>query len=124
MLAKRRLVLLISHDPHGRAVLRRALEAEGFLVGESANSREGERTIRRVKPDVAIADFQLESVEGEEASIEKLRRADESTLLYLVTTGSNALTGEFNLRELGVAGVFLKPIDPVIVVQALREILA
>jgi DNA-binding response OmpR family regulator len=117
---KRKLVLLISHDPHARAVVRRALEAEGFLVGEAANGKEGERTIRRVQPDAVIGDLQLEIVEGGERVIERLREADTRSLFYLATTGTDALSGEFTHHQFGVTGVFLKPLDPAIILQVLK----
>src|ERR1700685_2923071 len=124
MAAERKLILLISHAPHARAILRRALEAEGFLVGEAANSKEGERTIRRVNPDAAIADLQMEIVEAGERAIEQLCQAGGDRLFYLVTTGPDALSGEFNLHQLGVTGVFLKPVDPAIVIATLKTALA
>jgi ActR/RegA family two-component response regulator len=113
MLNDRKLILLISHDAHARAILRRALEAQGFLVGEAANVKEGERTIRRVKPDAAIADLQMEIVEGGAGVIERLHAAAQDTLLYLATTG-DAATLEFSLHALGVTGMFLKPVDAAI----------
>jgi DNA-binding NtrC family response regulator len=120
----RKLILLISHDPHARAVLRRALEAEGFSVGEAANSREGERTIRRVRPDASIADLQMEIVELGEPIIERLRDADPQSLFYLMTTGTEALSAEFNLHHHGVTGVFLKPVDAAIVTQIVKSALS
>jgi CheY-like chemotaxis protein len=120
---KRKLILLISHDPHARAILRRALEGEGFLVGEAANSAEGERTIRRVAPDVSIADLQMEIVESGAPVIERLRAAGDSGLFYLVTTGTYALGGEYDAQHLGVTGVFLKPVDPAVVIATLTSAL-
>ena len=123
MLNDRKLILLVSHDAHARASLRRALEAQGFLVGEAANGNEGERTIRRVKPDAAIADLQMEIVEGGAHVIERLHKAATETLLYLATTG-DAATLEFNLHALGVTGMFLKPLDAAIVGPALNVALS
>jgi DNA-binding NarL/FixJ family response regulator len=122
-LGTRNLILLISHDPHARASLRRALEGEGFLVGEAANSAEGERTIRRVQPDVSIADLQMEIVESGVPAIETLRAAAAPGLFYLVTTGTYALAGEYDLHHLGVTGIFLKPVDAAIVIATLRAAL-
>lgn len=120
MSAPHKLVLLISHDPHLRAILRRALEAEGYLVGEAANSTEGVRTIQRVKPDAVIADLQMEVVESGDRVIEKLRAANAGHVLYLVTSGTDALSDQFDTHRLGVAGIFLKPVDPAVVIAALR----
>jgi DNA-binding response OmpR family regulator len=113
------LVLLVSHDAHTRASLRRVLEAHGYSVGEAMNSREGERTIRRVKPGVVIADLQMEIVEAGESVLETLCDADRDSALYFVTTGTPASAGEFDHARLGARGVFLKPIDPAVVVATL-----
>ena len=37
--ARRKTILLIDADPHARAILRNALEAADFSVGEAANGR-------------------------------------------------------------------------------------
>jgi hypothetical protein len=56
-------------------------------------------------------------------NIEHLRATGGSSLFYLVTTGTYALAGEYNLHHLGVTGVFLKPVDPAIVIATLRPAL-
>ena len=58
---KRRTILLVDADAHARAVLRNALEAAGFSVGEAANHREGERTALRVRPDAVLVDLMLDA---------------------------------------------------------------
>ena len=119
----RKRILLVSHDPHARAILRRALEAEGFIVGEAANGKEGVRTIRRVKPDAAIADLQMEIVEEGERIIEGIHEACTDTLFYLVTSGTD-VTVESGLHQFGVSGIFLKPLDSAVVIQTLKVALA
>jgi DNA-binding NarL/FixJ family response regulator len=114
-----KLVLLVSHDAHARAGLRKALEAHGYSVGEAMNGREGERTMRRVKPDVVIADLQLEVVESGAAPIEHLCGVDRACDVFFVTTGNHASLGEFDFAKLGARGVFLKPIDPAVVIATL-----
>jgi hypothetical protein len=75
-----------------------------------------------VKPDAAIADLQMEIVEGGERVIERLHEASIDTLFYLVTTG-DAATLDYSLHELGVTGIFLKPVDAAIVGQTLTTAL-
>jgi len=57
---RRKIILLVDADPHARAILRNALEAAGFTVGEAANSFEGERTVSRVQPDAVLFDLMEE----------------------------------------------------------------
>lgn len=117
---KRRTILLVDADPHARAVLRNALEAAGFTVGEAANAREGERTATRIKPDAVLADLMMETIDAGGAIADKLKEAGSLIPIYIVSTASDALVGAVGLRELGVSGVFLKPGDPAIIIQTLK----
>ena len=118
--ARRRTVLLIDADAHARAVLRVALEDAGFSVGEAANNREGERTILRVKPDAILADLLAEPAGDRPTISEWLRARGDTTPCYIVSTAAEALMGSVGLHELGITGVFLKPVDTALVIQTLR----
>ncbi len=39
---------------------------------------------------------------------------------YVVSTASDALVGAVGLHEMGICGVFLKPVDSAIVIQTLK----
>jgi len=117
---KRKTILLVDADPHARAVLRNALEAAGFTVGEAASGREGERTALRVKPDAILADLMMETIDAGGAIADRLKARGSRIPLYIVSTAADALVGAVGLHELGVSGVFLKPADPAVVVQTLR----
>lgn len=118
--SKRRTILLIDGDAHARAVLRNALEAANFSVGEAANDHEGERTALRVRPDAILADLMLGSSEPDGSIAERLKRQGIRIPVYIVSTAADALIGSVGLDELGIAGVFLKPVDPAIVIQTMR----
>ncbi len=118
--ARRRTVLLIDADPHARAVLRAALEDASFSVGEAANNREGERTILRVKPDAILADLLAEPAGDRPTISEWLRAQGDTTPCYVVSSAAEALMGSVGLHELGITGVFLKPVDTALVIQTLR----
>lgn len=122
--SKRRTILLVDSDPHGRALLRNALEGVGFSVGEAANGREAERTAVRIKPDAILADLMLETIDAGGAVAAKLKEAGSRIPIYIVSSAADALVGTVALKELGIAGVFLKPADPAIVIQTLKTQLA
>jgi DNA-binding response OmpR family regulator len=117
---RRRTILLIDADPHARAALRLALEAANFSVGEAATDHEGERTARRIKPDAILAELMLGGGDGGMTIAEQLHAAASPIPCYIVSTAGDALMGSVGLHELGVAGVFLKPVDTAIVIQTLR----
>jgi hypothetical protein len=58
-------------------------------------------------------------------TISEWLRASGSTIpCYIVSTAGEALVGSVGLHELGVTGVFLKPVDAALVIQTLRTQLA
>jgi DNA-binding response OmpR family regulator len=117
---RRRTILLIDPDPHARSALRLALEAAGFSVGEAATDREGERTALRIKPDAILAELMLDAGDGGAPIAERLHAAASTIPCYIVSNAGDALMGSVGLHEIGVSGVFLKPVDAAIVVQTLR----
>lgn len=116
----RKTILLIDPDPHARALLRKVLEDAGFTVGEATNNREGQRTIQKVRIDAVLADLLMEPADAGVTFSEWLRASGDATPCYIVSTAGEALAGSVSLHELGVTGVFLKPVDAALVVQALR----
>ena len=117
---RRRTILLIDGDPHARAVLRSALEASGFSVGEAASNQEGERTALRVKPDAILAELMMDTADASITIAERLRAQGSTIPCYILSTASEALMGSVGLHEIGVSGVFLKPVDAAIVIQTLK----
>jgi len=118
---RRRTILLIDSDPHARAVLRNALEGAGFSVGEAANNHEGERAALRIKPDAILAELMMSSGNGGMTVPEKLAALGVSIPCFIVSTATEALMGSIGLHEIGVEGVFLKPVDVAIVVATLTR---
>ena len=117
---RRRTILLVDADAHARAILRKALEAANFSVGEAANNREGERTALRIKPDAILAELMMDGADDGRTVSERLSAAGSGIPCYIVSAASEALVGSVGLHEIGVSGVFLKPVDTSIVIQTLK----
>ena len=117
---RRRTILLIDADAHARATLRKALETAGISVGEAANNREGERTALRIKPDAILAELMTDPDDAGMTISERLKASGSTIPCYIVSTASDALVGSVGLHEIGISGVFLKPVEPAIVIQTLK----
>jgi DNA-binding response OmpR family regulator len=119
--AARRTILLIDADAHARAILRKALEAGEFSVGEAATGAEGERTARRIRPDAILADLIPEDDGHGPTLPERLKAEGLEAPFFIVSEAARALAGTVSLHHLGIAGVFPKPVDPGVVVRALQS---
>ena len=117
---KRKTILLIDSDPLARAALRNALEAASFTVGEAANQAEGERVIKRIRPDAVLADLLMETIDSSGMIACKLKQSGVNIPFYIVSTAVDALVGAVDLRDLGISGVFLKPVDAAVVILTLK----
>jgi DNA-binding response OmpR family regulator len=119
--ARRRTILLVDTDPHARAVLRIALESAGYSVGEAATDQEGERTALRIKPDAILAELITEAGPDGRMVSERLHAGGSKIPCYIISSAADALLGTVGLHEIGVDGVFLKPVDTAIVIQTLMS---
>ena len=117
---RRRTILLVDSDPHARSTLRLSLEAAGFSVGEATTDAEGLRTALRIKPDVVLAELMLDAGDGGAPIAERLHAAASTIPCYIISNAADALMGSVGLHEMGISGVFLKPVDVAIVIQTLR----
>ncbi len=118
---RRRTILLIDADPHARAALRLALEAADFSVGEAATDHDGERTAARIKPDAVLAELMLDTRDGGMTIVERLHESGGGIPCYVLSGAGDALMGSVGLHEIGISGVFLKPVDAAVVIQTLKS---
>lgn len=118
--SRRRTILLVDGDPHGRAILRKALEAADYSVGEAANDQEAERTALRIQPDAILAELTSDTAADGRVLAERLKASGSKIPCYIISTASEALLGSTSLHNLGISGVFMKPVDAAIVIQSLK----
>ena len=117
---QRRNILLVDQDPHFRANLRLALEEAGFTVGEAANGKEGERTALRIRPDAILLDLMMEEVDTGGLIAQRLREIGEKFPIYIISGAAASMQYNFNFHDLGITGVFSKPVDVKAVIQTLK----
>lgn len=118
---KRKTILAIDDDPDIRAALRVVLEAAGFTVGEAANGEEGLQVANSIKPDAVIVDLMMESVDSGSVVARKLKDSGYSGPVYMLSSAGDAVQYNIDARELGLAGIFQKPIEPKTLVKTLKR---
>jgi|GEM_PF-2820402 len=87
------LSLLVEDDPEIRALLRRALENDGWTVTEAGNGREGLSQAIRQRPDVILLDLLMPVMDGFEF-VQELRRKEEWREIPVVVLTAKELAPE------------------------------
>jgi hydrogenase maturation protease len=117
----KKTVLIIDDDPDIRSSMRIVLEAAGFSVGESATGEEGMKTAERIQPDAVIVDLMMETVDAGSKLSQQLKSEGYKGPIYLLSSAGDAVRFNLDARELGLAGIFQKPIDHAVLIDTLKK---
>jgi hydrogenase maturation protease len=114
-------ILIIDDDADLRAAMRIVLEASGFNVGEAAEGEEGLKIAERIKPDAVIVDLMMETIDAGSKVSSQLSEKGFEGPIYLLSSAGDTVRLNIDAQELGLAGIFQKPIDHKILVNTLKK---
>jgi DNA-binding response OmpR family regulator len=114
------VVLCVDDDPDMLSALAMVLERSGYLVRTAASGEEGFREFREAAPDLVIVDLMMEQVDSGTRLLARLKEAGNRAPVYVLSSIGDALQQTVSTADLGLAGVFQKPIDPRSLVTTLQ----
>ncbi len=117
---KKKTVLIIDDDPDIRGAMRIILEEEGFSVGEAADVEDALKAVERINPDVVIVDLMMENVDSGTTVARELKNSNFGGLVYMLSSAGDTVRYNLDARELGLAGIFQKPVAPEALIATLR----
>ena len=90
------------------------------MTKRRGESRTSLLLLLQCRADALPLEVQPKVIEGlrSRAIAERLHASD--TPCYILSSAADALMGSVGLHEMGIEGVFLKPVDPAIVIQTLK----
>jgi len=106
------VILCVDDDPDYLYALRAILEANGYTMVEAATAQEALRVFKEAKPDLVIVDLMMEEIDSGSSLVKELRFQGCEAPIYMLSAVGDALHQSIDTSELGVAGVFQKPIKP------------
>ena len=106
------VILVVDDDPDVRDALQLVLERHGYDMVGAASAEEGLRQYDACQPDLIIVDLMMEEVDSGTSIVKELRLRGNTAPVYMLSSVGDALHGNVAYSELGLAGVFQKPIDP------------
>jgi len=106
------VILCVDDDQDTLDILRVALESGGFKVVEALTGEQGLKKFKAEKPDLLIVDLMMEEVDTGTRFVTSLRALGNAAPVFLLSSVGDSLSQQTDYSDIGLAGVFQKPIDP------------
>lgn len=106
------LILCVDDDQDLLDSLRIILESNGYLVEEAHSAEEGLKTYKKCQPDLIMVDLMMEEVDAGTNFVKELRLLNNKTPIYMLSSVGDSLNAAVSYSDLGLSGVFQKPVSP------------
>ncbi len=104
------VILCIDDDPDILSFLRIVLEAENFVMFEASSAEEGLKVYKEANPDLIIVDLMMEEVDAGTGFVKEMQLAGNKAPIYMLSSTGDNLNRMVDYNDLGLAGIFQKPI--------------
>ena len=113
-------ILCIDDDPDILECLRIVLEANDYVMAEAGSAEDGLRVYKETQPDLVIVDLMMEEVDAGTNFVKELKALGNTAPIYMLSSTGDNLAMTADTSELGLSGVFQKPIDNNVLIQLLK----
>ena len=111
MAREKPLILNVDDDQDYLDTVRVILESNGYEMLEARTAEEGIRVYKEHKPDLVIVDLMMEEVDSGTSFVKEIRAAGNDVPIYLLSSVGDQFNLSTDYAQLGLAGIFQKPIN-------------
>jgi DNA-binding response OmpR family regulator len=115
------VILAIDDDEDVLYSLRMVLENNGYEMVEAFSAEEGLKQYKKHNPDFILVDLMMESVDAGKNFVKEIKLLDNKAPIYMLSSVGDALASNIDYNELGLDGVFQKPIDSNTLLSTLKK---
>jgi DNA-binding response OmpR family regulator len=105
------VILCVDDDQDLLDALRLVLEKNGYAMVEARSAEVGLRKYQEAAPDLIIIDLMMEEVDAGTSLVTELKALGNTRPVYMLSSVGDNLSETVSYSELGLAGVFQKPIN-------------
>ncbi|XHH10057.1 MAG: response regulator [Candidatus Bathyarchaeia archaeon] len=111
-------IIIIDDDQALQRVFTRILQKEGYQVETAETGSESIEKIRKNNFDVALIDMKLPDING--LDLLPLLKEAKPSMVKIMITGYAIIDGKTSALELGADDFFKKPIQPPVLLEAIK----
>ncbi len=115
------VILCVDDDPDILECLQLVLEANGYRVTLAQSGEEALKRYKESQPDLIICDLMMEEIDAGTSFVTKLKAEGNTAPVYILSSIGDNLNLNINFSELGLSGVFQKPINNDLLLSVLKS---
>jgi DNA-binding response OmpR family regulator len=115
------VIMCVDDDQDMLDSLRIFLEKNNYAVIEANTAEEGVSLYKKEKPDFVLVDLMMEEVDAGTGMVKDLKAIGAQVPIYMLSSMGDTLSVSTPYSELGLSGVFQKPIDFNSLLNILKE---
>jgi DNA-binding response OmpR family regulator len=105
------LILYVDDDPDLLEATRLRLEKAGYGVITASSAEEGLKAYKAHGPDFLLVDLMMEEVDAGTNLVKELKLLGNRAPVYVLSSVGDQLSQVTDYAELGLQGVFQKPVN-------------
>jgi len=114
------VIMCVDDDPDILDANKIILEVNDYVFVGASSAEEGLRKFGETKPDFILVDMMMEEVDAGSNLAKELKARGNTAPVYLLSGVGDALNTNIDYSELGLTGVFQKPINPDVLLATLK----
>jgi DNA-binding response OmpR family regulator len=120
MSEKRPVILIVDDDLDILDTFRLILEKHDYVMVGAETAEDGLREYKERKPDLIIVDLMMEEVDSGTGFVRDLQALGNQAPVYMLSSIGDSLHATTDYVELGLSGIFQKPINSETLLTTLR----
>ena len=105
------VILYVDDDQDMLDSMRAVLESNGYIMDEACTGEDGLRVYKGSPPDFLIVDLMMEEIDAGTNFVKELRVLGNTAPIYMLSSMGDQLHMSVDASELGLVGVFQKPVN-------------
>ena len=114
------VILCVDDDSDFIEAMKMVLENNDYIAYTAYTAEEGLKVYKKVDPDLIITDLMMEEIDAGTHFIKELKVLNNTAPIYLLSATGDSLNQTVDANELGLDGVFQKPVDPETLLSVLK----
>jgi len=115
------VILYLDDDQDMLDAVRIILEAHDYEMVEAHSAEEGLRVYKDTNPDFLLVDLMMEEVDAGTTFAKEMKVLGNTVPVFMLSSVGDSLDDNTNYKELGLDGVFQKPIHPKTLLSILKK---